>query len=106
MLSGPAHSRTQVGALLRQVGADVEAGNEDPHGFTREDGESFVTAHYGNVAVVARAVEPIGWRLRSHWASSGPWRKVGSLAVEDPMAELNRLKSQLRAAGIRLGASK
>lgn len=103
VLSGPAYRRTQAGAALRQAGIEIEPNNEDSHGFTPGDGESFITAHYGDVDAAVRAVEGLDWVLRSHWATTGGWQRVSAVAVADPLDELQKLRAQLRAAGINLG---
>lgn len=105
VLSGAASSRPQAVAVLRQAGLDVEE-SDHPHGFEPADGETFVTAHGGDLDGAVRAVEPLGWVLRSHWEATGSWSKIGNggspVAVPDPIAELNRLKAQLRARGFDL----
>lgn len=102
VLSGAAYNRAKVGASLRQVGADVEQGNLDSHGFDVKAEESFITCHDFEIDRAIRAAEPFGWSLRSHWVRTGAWARVGKLTVPDPLVELEKLKSQLRANGINL----
>jgi hypothetical protein len=110
VLSGPVTARSQTEQALRQQGVTVEDGN-DPHGWDGTDpAVGFITAHDpddGDVDRAVVAVEPFGWALRSHWSRTGDWQKVpgvGSpVAVPDPLDELEKLKSRLRAAGIDLG---
>lgn len=102
VLSGPATRRPQALAALKQVSADVED-SDYPHGFEPGNGESFITCHLADVDAAARAVEALGWSLRSHWEKTGPWKKADGIDMADPLVELEKLKSKLRAAGINLG---
>lgn len=102
VLSGPATRRPQALAALKQAGADVED-SDHPHGFEPGNGESFITCHLADLDAAARAVESLDWAPRSHWERTGQWRKASGVQMDDPMAELTKLKAQLRAAGINLG---
>lgn len=102
VLSGSATSRPQAAAALKQAGFDVED-SDHPHGFEPGKGEAFLTVHGNHPDEVAKIIEPFKWALRSHWESTGPWRKIGGIDVPDPLEELKKLKAQLRAAGINLG---
>ena len=105
VVSGAASSRVQAVALLTQAGCQVED-SDHPHGFERENGESFITAHGTEVDSAVRALEPIGWSLRSHWEDTGNWSKIGNggspVAEPDAIAELNKIKAALRAANIKV----
>jgi hypothetical protein len=111
VLSGPIDRRPQAVSMLRQAGTKVEESNVTvqsrvgpvalhsyDHGFETADGEGWVTA-LGDLDMV-RSVEPLGWVIRAHWEDTGEWKKVGALDVPDPLTELARLRSQLRAAGV------
>lgn len=103
VLSGSAPSRAQAAAALRQAGFSVDASDES-HGFQVDSGQSFITAHGESLDAAADAVRPLQWAVRSYWAATGQWQKIGGVgAGPDPLDELAKLKSQLRAAGINIG---
>lgn len=100
LLSGPTHSRLQAVAALRQAGPDVNADDKGSHGFEVQDGEAWIACRYSDVDAAVRAVEPLGWALRSHWVRSGPWRKAGSTQALEAMAELEKMKAVMRSNGM------
>ena len=102
VLSGSVNTRSQAVAALRQAGFEVED-SDDSHGFERDGGLSFITVHGSSIDAAAAAVSSFQWTLRSHWAATGKWTKVGGVGQPEPIAELEKLKAQLRAQGITLG---
>lgn len=103
VLSGPSTSRTQALAVLRQAGCEVDD-SDHPHGFEPGDGEGFITAYSVDLDAAVRAAEQVDWVLRSHWEQTGTWSKIGNggspLAEPDALAEIRRLRAEIRAAGV------
>lgn len=104
VVSGTSTSRTQASAVLRQAGYTLDEG-DSAHGFTVEPGETFITAHGNYLDPAVSALEPIDWRLRSHWesGSEGTWAKAGGVGISSTANELADLKARLRAAGLDVG---
>lgn len=100
LLSGPEPTRAQAAATLRQHGVAVDVDDTHHHGYGQPDvDESWLTAtDSGGIDDVAAAVEPLGWRLRAHWARALPL--APAVPPRDPAHD--RLVAALRAHGIAL----
>jgi hypothetical protein len=101
VISGPDATRAQAVAQLRQAGHTVDP-IESRHGFDALPEHSFITVHAGHPDQAAAVVDHLGWSLRSHWASTGEWKKLGHDEASDALKELAKLKAQLRANGMKL----
>lgn len=104
VLSGPDNSRPQAKAALKQVGGEIIENDGHPQGHERQDGEAFITVHSRDLDGVSRAVEALGWRLRSYWNTAGEasWSKIGSTNDTSALqSELAAVKALLKAANVK-----
>lgn len=96
VLSGPASFITQAKSALRAARFDVQDTEHDWGLNGTPEGHAYVTVIGDDIDKAWAAVDPLGWRLRSHWNNDPVETEHSALALSP--AELSAVRELLKAS--------
>lgn len=101
VLSGPGATRPQARTALAAHGFHVQDTHHN-HGLDAPEGEAhqFITLEGDDIDIAHRCVEPLGWRLRSHWHTPPPREPTREDSLE---RELVEMRERLAALETKVG---